>query len=71
LAIEIKNKDYVADSEAFEKIIKFSESQNHKPSNLLLTDEVSEYENKYFESLLNNFNDKIHHKQILKKISSN
>jgi len=57
----------VAFSEAFEIIIKFSESQNHKPPNLILTDEESKYENKYFESLLNNFNNKIYHSQNFKK----
>jgi len=66
-AIPIKKKDGVTVSKAFGKIIKSAKSQNHKPHNLLHTDKVLEFENKYFKNLLSNFNIKMYHTQNLEK----
>jgi hypothetical protein len=49
-AIPIKSKDGVTVSKAFEKIIKSTKSQNHKPPNLLHTVKGTEFENKFLKA---------------------
>jgi transposase InsO family protein len=63
----IKNKNDIAVSKAFEKIIQSAKSQNHKPHNLLHTDKGTEFGNKGFKTLLNTYNIKMYHTQILEK----
>ena len=62
-----QNKDGITVSTAFEKIIKSAKSQNHKPPSLLHIDKGTEFENKHFKSLLNNFGINMYHTQTLEK----
>jgi hypothetical protein len=66
-ALPIKNKDGVTVSEAFEKIIEKAQSWKHKAPNLLHTDKGTEFENKHFKTILNNFNIKMYLTQNLEK----
>ena len=66
-AAPIKKKDGVTVSKAFEKIIKSTKSQNHKPPNLLHTDKGLEFENKHFKNRLEKYNIKMYHKNNLEK----
>jgi transposase InsO family protein len=65
--LPIKKKDGVTVSKAFEKIIKSAKSQNHLSSDLLHTDKGSEFENKHFKNLLNNYGINMYHTQNLEK----
>jgi len=63
----MKKKDGVTVSKAFEKIIKSAKSHNHMLPNLLRTDKGSEFGNKHFKSLLNNYGVNTYHIQNLEK----
>ena len=66
-AVPIKSKDGVTVSKAFEKIIKSTKSQNHKPPNLLHTDKGTEFENNHFKNLLDVFKIRMYHTENLEK----
>ncbi|KAL4153460.1 hypothetical protein QTP88_001293 [Uroleucon formosanum] len=62
-ALELKKKDGINVSEAFEKIIKLAISQNHQAPNLLHTDKGLEFENKHFKKVLQEYGIKMYHTQ--------
>ncbi|KAL4101209.1 hypothetical protein QTP88_021229 [Uroleucon formosanum] len=68
-ALELKKKDGINVSEAFEKIIKLAISQNHQAPNLLHTDKGLEFENKHFKKVLQEYGIKMYHTQNEEKSS--
>ncbi|KAL4153214.1 hypothetical protein QTP88_001047 [Uroleucon formosanum] len=68
-ALELKKKDGINVSEAFEKIIKIAISQNHQAPNLLHTDKGLEFENKHFKKVLQEYGIKMYHTQNEEKSS--
>jgi len=68
-ALELKKKDGISVSEAFEKIIKQAISQNHQAPKLLHTDKGLEFENKHFKKVLQEYGIKMYHTQNEEKSS--
>ncbi|KAL4131306.1 hypothetical protein QTP88_008639 [Uroleucon formosanum] len=68
-ALEIKKKDGINVSEAFEKIIKQAISQNHQAPKLLHADKGLEFENKHFKKVLQEYGIKMYHTQNEEKSS--
>ncbi|KAL4131679.1 hypothetical protein QTP88_008958 [Uroleucon formosanum] len=68
-ALELKKKDGINVSEAFEKIIKQAISQNHQAPKLLHADKGLEFENKHFKKVLQKYGIKMYHTQNEEKSS--
>ena len=68
-ALELKKKDGISVSEAFEKIIKLAISQNHQAPKLLHADKGLEFENKHFKKVLQEYGIKMYHTQNEEKSS--
>jgi len=68
-ALELKKKDGINVSEAFEKIIKQAISQNHQAPKLLHVDKGLEFENKHFKKVLQKYGIKMYHTQNEEKSS--
>ncbi|KAL4083635.1 hypothetical protein QTP88_028951 [Uroleucon formosanum] len=68
-ALELKKKDGINVSEAFEKIIKQAISQNHQAPKLLHADKGLEFENKHFKKVLQKYGIKMYHTQNEEKLS--
>ncbi|KAL4101236.1 hypothetical protein QTP88_021256 [Uroleucon formosanum] len=68
-ALELKKKDGINVSEAFEKIIKQAISQNHQAPKLLHADKGLEFENKHFKKVLQEYGIKMYHTQNEEKSS--
>ncbi|KAL4153049.1 hypothetical protein QTP88_000882 [Uroleucon formosanum] len=66
---ELKKKDGINVSEAFEKIIKQAISQNHQAPKLLHADKGLEFENKHFKKVLQKYGIKMYHTQNEEKSS--
>ncbi|KAL4119457.1 hypothetical protein QTP88_012264 [Uroleucon formosanum] len=68
-ALELKKKDGINVSEAFEKIIKQAISQNHQAPKLLHADKGLEFENKHFKKVLQKYGIKMYYTQNEEKSS--
>ncbi|KAL4119006.1 hypothetical protein QTP88_011879 [Uroleucon formosanum] len=67
-AFELKNKDGISVSKAFEKIIEQAISQNQAPK-LLHVDKGLEFKNKHFKKILQEYGIKMYHTQNEEKLS--
>ncbi|KAL4132863.1 hypothetical protein QTP88_009944 [Uroleucon formosanum] len=62
-AFELKNKDGISVSKAFEKIIERAKSEKHQAPKLLHVDKGLEFKNKHFKKVLEKYNISMYHTQ--------